>query len=169
MQTSKQAPNEFPNPHEVDVIVVVTYSQGSIVSAHLDHPVLSKAAQPALASRPFHFPLVRIRILQSFLVLRIIVSRCLSSSSFLRPYLQVCCIFCLSSILVLTLFFYRYRNTSRFLFLSNPPRSLLRVLIVQVSIYLMATTNPKIDKRFSCLNGNLLEDGRRKQVGGFDI
>jgi hypothetical protein len=34
---------------------------------------------------------------------------------------------------------------------------------VQASIYLMATTNLKIDEYFLCFDGNLLEDGRREQ------
>jgi len=74
MQTSKQTPNGFPNPHEADAIIVGTYSQGSVVSTDLDHLVWSNAAQPALVPQPFHFPLVRIRILQSVLELCILVS-----------------------------------------------------------------------------------------------
>ena len=53
--------------------------------------------------------------------------RYLSSSSLLRPYLQVCCIFCLSSKYSRSHSFLLIWKHVPILFLSNPPRSLLRV------------------------------------------
>jgi hypothetical protein len=63
-----------PINNEADAIIIATDSQGSVVSTDLDPLVWYNDAQPTLALRPFHFPLVEIRIVQSVLALRTYVS-----------------------------------------------------------------------------------------------
>jgi hypothetical protein len=76
-----------------------------------------------------------------------------------RLYLQV----------ILVLIFVSIQKQVRFFFLPTLLVPFYMSSIVQASIYLMATTNLKIDECFLCFDGNLLEDGRREQGGGVDI